>query len=202
MTRDPVVASRGVVSAGDPLAASAALQQLMSGGNAVDAALAASAVQCVVEMPWSTLGGDLFLLVYTPSSGVQALNGSGRSPVRIGELVADGATAPRFGPASIAVPGLPAAWQLAAARYASRPASQLLAAAIDYASAGFPIYPRLEHAITSLLAAPGASAPSPELARLLTDNGRRTGQAFRQPELAATLRAFAAEGAAPLYGGA
>jgi len=72
-----LVGSHGMVSAGHSLAAAAALDVLQHGGNAVDAALTASAVQCVVEMPWCSLGGDAFMLVYTPADGVLAFNGSG-----------------------------------------------------------------------------------------------------------------------------
>src|SRR5439155_445674 len=74
------VGSHGMVSAGHSLAAAAALDVLQHAGNAVDAALTASAVQCVVEMPWCSLGGDAFMLVYTPADGVLAFNGSGAAP--------------------------------------------------------------------------------------------------------------------------
>jgi len=130
--RDPVVAAGGVVSAGDPLAASAAVRELANGGNAVDAALCASAVQSVVEMPWCGLGGDFFLMVYTPQDGVRALNGSGRAPARIGDLVRAGQAVPRFGSSSIAVPGLPAAWEVAAQQYGSRPLRTLLCSSISW----------------------------------------------------------------------
>ncbi|MBV8087455.1 MAG: gamma-glutamyltransferase, partial [Chloroflexi bacterium] len=142
------------------------------------------------------------MLVYTPEAGVQALNGSGRAPARIGELVPEGQSCPRFGPPSVAVPGLPGAWELAAQRFASRPLAQLLEPAISYAADGFAVYPRLAHAIESLLAAPAASGPSPELGALLAENGREAGQTFRQPGLAASLRTLASEGAASFYEGA
>src|SRR5262249_13751402 len=149
-----------------------------------DAALCASAVQSVVELPWCGLGGDLFLLVYTPRDGVQALNGSGRAPTRIGDLVPGGQAVPRFGPVSVAVPGLPAAWEMAAQRYASRPLGALLDPAIRYAQDGFPVYQRLAEAMARLQAAPGEAGPGPELGRLIGRSAWQTGMRFRQPDLA------------------
>ena len=196
--RRPVVAGRGAVSSGSPLAAAAALQQLMSGGNAVDAALAASAVQCVVEMPWSSLGGDLFFMVYTPDGEVQTLNGAGRAPQRIEELIKPGERVPRFGPASIAVPGLPQAWDLACSRFASRPLKDLLAPALDYAANGFPMYHRLAGAMAKLAAAGGMG---PGLARLLEETDLTIGAPFRQPEMAASLELLVASGSEAFYRG-
>jgi len=196
--RRPIVAGRGVVSAGHPLAASAALQQLMSGGNAVDAVLAASAVQAVVEMPWCGLGGDLFLMVYTPVSGVQTLNGGGRAPARIEEVIGTGEKVPRFGPLSIGVPGLPQAWDLACRRFASKPLSALIGTAISYAAEGFPMDARLAGAMEKLS---GSKDVGPGLARLVADARPATGTRFRQPDLAASLELVGASGSEAFYRG-
>ncbi|HTE86824.1 MAG TPA: gamma-glutamyltransferase family protein [Dehalococcoidia bacterium] len=196
--RRPVVAGRGVVSSGNPLAASAAMQQLMSGGNAVDAILAASAVQCVVEMPWCSLGGDLFLSVYTPGSGVETLNGAGRAPARIEELFGPGEKVPRYGAASVAVPGLPQAWDLACQRFASRPLSELLAPAIRYAAAGFPLYGRLSTALGKLASSKDVG---PALSELVRKTNLSVGSAFKQPELAASLELVAGSGSRAFYRG-
>lgn len=58
---------RGAVAAGSETAAAAAVETLSRGGSAVDAAVAAAAVQCVVEFPWGGIGGDAFVLVREPS---------------------------------------------------------------------------------------------------------------------------------------
>src|SRR5713226_2413304 len=129
-----------MVSAGHSLAAATALQVLQQGRNAIDAGLAASAVQCVVEMPWCGLGGDAFWLIHTPSDGVVAFNGSGIAPHGLNKTLIVGPKVPRIGPLSVAVPGLVSTWQAAADRYASRPLGELLAPAIAYARDGFPVY--------------------------------------------------------------
>src|SRR6266536_4566247 len=92
--RGVVVGAHGMISAGHSLAAAAALDVLQHGGNAVDAALTASAVQCVVEMPWCSLGGDAFMLVYTPADGVVAFNGSGAAPTGLHKSLISGPKVP------------------------------------------------------------------------------------------------------------
>src|SRR5882672_2930522 len=128
-----------MVSAGHSLAAAAALDVLQHGGNAVDAALAASAVQCVVEMPWCSLGGDAFMLVYTPADGVVAFNGSGAAPTGLHKGLISGPKVPRIGPLSVGVPGQVGTWQAVAERYATRPLYKLFEPAIGYARDGFPV---------------------------------------------------------------
>jgi len=82
-TRPTVRAANGLVASGHHLATSAGLAALREGGSAADAAVAAAAV-CAVVMPHRTsIGGDMFALVYdTRSRDVTAYNGSGAAPHR------------------------------------------------------------------------------------------------------------------------
>jgi gamma-glutamyltranspeptidase/glutathione hydrolase len=170
-----------MVSAGDAIAAATALQTLQAGGSAIEAAIAASAVQCVVELPWCGLGGDAFMLIATPETGVTAFNGSGPAPRSVHAGLISAPRAPRHGPLSVAVPGLVATWECVAQHYGTRPLHELLSSAIDYARNGFPVYPRLERTLAKI-AGKGTS-----LDELLVNNGRHTGERFLQPGLAATL---------------
>ena len=78
--RPSTLASGAMIATSHPLATAAGLEILSAGGTAADAALAAVAVQCVVDPLMTGIGGDCFAL-YAPKGGaVKALNGSGRAP--------------------------------------------------------------------------------------------------------------------------
>ena len=79
--RSAVYATNGMCATSHPLAATAALDILKSGGNAVDAAIAGAVLLGICEPQMTGLGGDMFALIQKdPSADVVALNGSGRAP--------------------------------------------------------------------------------------------------------------------------
>src|SRR4051812_5927808 len=79
LDRKPLFAPRGAVATSQPLAASAGLNVLRRGGNAVDAAVATAITLTVVQPGSNDIGGDLFAIVWD-GSALHGLNASGRSP--------------------------------------------------------------------------------------------------------------------------
>ena len=64
--RPVVLSDTGMIASGHALASEAGIRVLKSGGNAIDAAVAAWAVQGLTEPEMTGLGGDMFMLIYSP----------------------------------------------------------------------------------------------------------------------------------------
>ena len=185
----------GAVAAGCRAAADTALEIMSMGGNAVDAAIAASAVQCVVEMPWCGLGGDAFAMINS-SHGTMAVNGSGVAPAGLNGI--EPGAIPRFGGLSVSVPGTVETWEGMATRWGTRSLADLLQPAITMAEEGFAVDEQLAGAFNRL----GPELDGyPALAGLLDGNGTAVADTFYQPDLARTLRTIATEGAKSFYEG-
>ena len=194
-TRGLVVGRRGAVATSQPLATGVGISILAAGGSFADAAIATSAVLCVVE-PWNShLGGDAFLIVHDASTRENvALNGSGAAPASATPESYSGGI-PIHGPRAATVPGLVDSWLSLHARWGKLPISELLAPAIEYAASGFPAGPRLVQKAREF-------APLlPTLPALGFDGSVEVGDTIVQPELAETLRRIASEGRDGFYAG-
>ncbi|KAB2957362.1 MAG: gamma-glutamyltransferase family protein [Rhizobiaceae bacterium] len=187
-----------------PLATATALAVLREGGNAIDAAIAASATLVVVEPHMTGIGGDCFAIVAEPDGSIHGLNGSGRAPreADAARYRALGHTAvPEFGPLSITVPGAIKAWETLHDRFGSLGFDRLLADAIRYAEEGFAVHARV--ASDWARVAPRLAADEGGREHFLVGGeAPRHGSRFRAPGLAGTLRAIADGGAKAFYEGA
>ena len=193
--RASAVAARGMVATSQPLATQAGLRALERGGNAVDAALSAAAVLCVVEPMSTGLGGDCFALVWRDSE-LTGLNASGRAPTAA-DPDALGTAIPVRGPLSVTAPGAVAGWAALAERHGRLGLERALADAIDIAERGFGVTP----VIAGYWANARAELAQFEEARAVFLPAPRVGQIVRLPELAATLRRIASGGADGFYRG-
>ncbi|MBI4182472.1 MAG: gamma-glutamyltransferase family protein [Proteobacteria bacterium] len=204
--RSVVHATRGMAATSQPISTLTALDVLRAGGNAADAAVAACAVQCVVEPQSTGIGGDCFVL-YAPAGErrVIALNGSGRAPAAAkaewflarginGRVDATSAHA-------VTVPGAVDAWARLVADHSRKGLDELLQPAIRLAEEGWPVHARTAF---DWAASVGKLEKDEAARRHYLKDGRpyREGEVLRQPLLAATLRRIAGEGRDGFYKGA
>ena len=203
-TRSAVLARGGMAATSQPLATATAIRVLQSGGNAVDAAIAANAVLGVVEPMSCGIGGDLFAIVWdAKSKKLHGLNASGRAP---GAAAIDFYRSrsftqiPESGPLSWSVPGCVDGWDQLRARFGSKPWAELLGPAIAYAAGGFPVS---EIIAASWQGSAASLAKVPTSAACLLPDGKapKFGQVFRNPSLARSLQAIARDGRDAFYKG-
>jgi len=201
--RSPAVAGSAMAATSHPLATLTALDVLRDGGTAADAAVAACAVQCVVEPQMTGIGGDCWVLYAPAGGGVDALNGSGWAPAALSAdklRTAGFSEMPDGGAHSVTVPGALRAWQLLLEKRGKKGLDELLQPAIRFARDGFPVHPRvafdwhraawrLERSAAGRdLYLPGGRPPS-------------VGETMRFATLAETLGTIAERGADAFYEG-
>lgn len=203
-TRSEVIARHGMAATSQPLVTQVALDVLKAGGNAVDAAIAANAVQGLMEPVGNGIGGDLFAIVWdADTEALYGLNASGRSPrdLSLQWFLDQGYHAiPAYGPLPVSVPGCVDGWFELHDRFGSRPMSELLDPAIRYAREGFPVSELIayywDRSVPRLSQYPGFSEQ-------FTIDGRapRKGEIWRNPWLANTLAKIAGGGRDAFYRG-
>lgn len=200
--RPTVMGTQGMVAAGHPLAAEVGMRVLKAGGNAVDAAVAAWAIQGQVEPGMTGLGADMFALVYlAKTKEVKFINGTGFAPkaATIDYYQAHGGMPDDSG-LSITVPGAVGGAALALKNYGTKTMADVLAPAIEVAEQGYPITEGLARGLQGAKAKLGKHPSSTQI--WFRDGAPlQMGDVVKNPDLAKTLRAIAAQGAAGFYTG-
>lgn len=200
--------TRAMAVAPHHLAAQTALAVMRSGGNAIEAMIAAAATIATVYPHMNGIGGDSFWLIVPPGGTPIAIDACGPAAqaATIGAYHARGLAAiPVRGPlAANTVAGTIGGWQCAlelAAELGGRlPLARLLEDAIGYARDGVAVTQSQQHATANKL---------PELCnqpgfceQFLIDGALpQAGQRFVQPRLAATLASLAEDGLDSYYRG-
>ena len=198
------MSTEAMAATSQPMATTAALEVLRAGGNAMDAAIAASAVLGVVETYSSGIGGDCFILYHEAASGkLHALNGSGGAPAAATPeaIRARGFDSiPEQGILSVTVPGAVDAWCQANTKFGKLDFARLLQPAIHYAEQGYAVTPIIQRnwkETEALL----AQTPEASAAYLVDGKAPGVGTVHRQPDLAGTLRIIAERGRDGFYQG-
>ena len=202
--RSPVLATEAMAATSQPLATQVALDIMKSGGNAIDAAIAANAMLGLVEPTGNGIGGDIFAIVWDAKiKELIGLNGSGRSAQSLTRqwFIDNGLSKiPSHGPLPVTVPGAVDGWFMLHERFGKLPMEDLLAPTIKYAESGFPVSQLIAYYL-------GRSVPIlsqwPGFTEQFTLDGAapKEGEIWKNSNLANTLKTIAEVGRDAFYKG-
>jgi len=197
--------ANGMAATSHPSATLTAIDILRQGGNAVDAAIAASAVLAVVEPQATGIGGDCFC-VYAPKGDMNkaiAVNGSGKAAGKATVEFFQSEGIDKIGLTTahaVSIPGAVDAWTRLLSEYGTLGLDKVLGQAIDFAENGYVVAPRIHtdwvaH-VDKLLLTESATAKM-----LINGRAPNPGEVMKNPWLADTLRAIAEQGRDGFYAG-
>ncbi|HEY6388941.1 MAG TPA: gamma-glutamyltransferase [Candidatus Acidoferrum sp.] len=201
-----VRAAHGMVASDEELGSQAGIEILKRGGNAVDGAVAVAFALAVVEPAAGNIGGGGFMLVRLADGRTTFFDYrevAPRKATRDMYIKPDGTLDKELsviGYKSVAVPGTVAGLELALKTYGKLKLADVLAPAIHLAEDGFSVSEKLARQL---------DGERPELQqftvsrRIFLNDGKmfHAGDTFKQPELAATLKRIAKNGATAFYRG-
>jgi gamma-glutamyltranspeptidase / glutathione hydrolase len=190
----PVHAQHAMVVSVHELASQAGVEILQAGGNAVDAAVATGFALAVVHSPAGNIGGGGFMLIRMADGKTHFLDYREKAPAaatRDMYLDAQGNViegASEYGYKAIGVPGSVAGMVTAEKKFGKLTLKQVIAPAIKLARDGFALTWDEAHDLHD-----SYLAKFPESRRVFQRNGDyyKSGEIFRQPDLARTLERIA-----------
>ena len=197
-----ITAEHGAVASEQPLASRVGCDVLKRGGNAFDAAVAASYALAVTFHPAGSLGGDFFAMLYEARTGrVSCLNASGWCPADLTldlMLSKNGGSIPKSGPFSCVVPGYTAGVSEMHRKFGTLDFKTLLAPSVELATNGFPAEKNICRSI-----ADAYRELSEEARQTFAPQGRPPlpGELIRQPNLGRIISEISENGASAFYGG-
>ncbi len=177
---------------------------LKEGGNAVDAAIAASATLCVVEPHATGIGGDCFAIVAEPDGKLHGLNGSGRSPagLKVDWFMERGLkSVPTYSVQAVTAPGAIRAWETLHRRFGRMDFARLFGDAVGYARDGYPVGARVARDWSNYRERLAADAGAARHC-LIDGHPPVAGEIMKATALGEVLARIAKEGASAFYEGA
>src|ERR1700674_5842316 len=198
--------AHGMVATDEALGSQAGVEILKRGGNAIDAAVAVAFALAVIEPAAGNLGGGGFMLIRLADGKTtffdyrETAPGKAKQDMYIGKDGKLDEEASVIGYKSVAVPGTVAGLELALKTYGTMKLADVMAPAIRLAEEGFRISGKLASEFEE--ESPGFES-FPASRRTFLNNGQmwNAGDTLKQPELAATLKRIAKNGAAEFYRG-
>lgn len=207
--KQAVLAKSHMVVAANPLAAQAGLDVLRQGGTAADAFVTVQTVLGLVEPQSSGLGGGAFAIWYDAASGtVTTFDGRETAPAAATPglfIGTDGKPLGFFdavvGGRSVGVPGVPRLLETVHARFGKRDWAGLMQPAIDLATAGFAVSPRLAASISADAGRLDTQAAAHAYFFDAAGQPLMAGTTLRNPAYAESLQAIGRGGADAFYTG-
>ncbi len=203
-SRSEVLGQNGMVATSHPLATQIGIDILKSGGNAIDAAIAANAALGLMEPTSNGIGGDLFAIVwYEKDKKLYGLNASGRSPknLKIDYFKSKNLKSiPPYGPLPVSVPGCVDGWFSLNKRFGKKQMKELLTPTIKYAENGFPITEVVSYYM-ELASDKFSNYPNFEDTYMINGKIPLKGEVFKNPDLANTLKIISSKGRDGFYKG-
>ena len=199
-----------MVSAANPYAVNTAVRILEKGGSATDAAIAAHLVLGLVEPQSSGLGGGGFVLNFDfKTNDLTFIDGRETAPAdaKIDMFMKEDGTVMSFMEAvisgkAVGTPGIVALYETAHKEYGLLAWDALFEDAIDLASNGFIVSPRLAKYV-DFAETKGRLTKNPGAKEYFYPNGKKIqkGDILKNPEYAKTLRSIAKNGSIVFYTG-
>ena len=136
------ISSNAMAATSHPLATEEALKILKKGGNAVDAAIAASVCLSVVEPNSTSIGGDCFAIIKFEGKNPIAYNGSGIAPQKANYEFFKNKNINKIellSPHSVTVPGAIHAWKTIHDEHGKLDFEELFLGSINYAENSYKV---------------------------------------------------------------
>ena len=193
-----VRSKNGVVTTAHPLATNAGIEILESGGNAMDAAVAAAFTLSVVEPSMSGIGGRAQILIYTVDKEVHGIDATTQAPAY---YEFDDTAGVEYGYQTIAVPGVVKGLTDGLKDFGSLTLEQVMEPAIGYAQNGFSLLPGEAYRQESVKDILNEFAGTRQYYMNEDSTAKHAGQWIIQSDLARVLKSISEKGPDVFYKG-
>ena len=193
-----VRSKNGVVTTAHPLATNAGIEILESGGNAMDAAVAAAFTLSVVEPSMSGIGGRAQILIYTVDKEVHGIDATTQAPAH---YEFDDTAGVEYGYQTIAVPGVVKGLTDGLKDFGSLTLEQVMEPAIGYAQNGFALLPGEAYRQESVKDMLNEFAGTRQYYMNKDSTAKHAGQWIIQSDLARVLKSISEKGPDVFYKG-